>query len=209
MAASDATDKEKQEADKRRQDGSKPIEVARTPYRPKLDSTYQEPEYFPENDDGIDMLFRTSGKALFKRSQALPPRTDIIWYDSQHKKELDESIQWADCPEHMRPKIRSIIKAYWDVFASEGMKRPIRAFEAYIDTGTSKPVCCPLPRYGPHESKVMTQLAQGLEDNGLIEDDDGPWGAQVVLAAKPHQGHKHWADYVWRMCVSYRKLNAV
>ena len=43
----------------------------------------------------------------------------------------------------------------------------------------------------------------------MIEDDDGPWGAMVVLASKPNQGHKHWSEYIWRLCMSYRQLNAV
>ena len=39
---------------------------------------------------------------------------------------------------------------------------------------------------------------------------EGPWGSSIVLAAKPHQEHiKNIDDFVWRMCVSYRKLNAV
>lgn len=33
----------------------------------------------------------------------------------------------------------------------------------------------------------MNKLCKALEDNGLIEDDDGPHGAQIVLAAKPGQ----------------------
>ena len=89
------------------------------------------------------------------------------------------------------------------------MKRPIRGFMASIDTGNHKPISCTPPRYGPHEARVMTKLVEALEANGLIEDDDGPWGALIVLAGKPHQEHKHWTEYVWRLCVSYRKLNTV
>lgn len=56
----------------------------------------------------------------------------------------------------------------------------------------------------------MTKLVQGLEKNGWIEEVESPWGAQVVLAAKPNQEHKQWSDYyIWRLCVSYRTLNTV
>ena len=55
----------------------------------------------------------------------------------------------------------------------------------------------------------MEKLVHALEQNGLVEDDDGPWGALIVLAAKAHQSHKHWSEYIWRLCVSYRLLNAV
>ena len=43
-----------------------------------------------------------------------------------------------------------------------------------------------------------------------IEECGGPWGSLIVLAPKPHQEHiTSINDFVWRMCVSYRPLNAV
>ena len=72
-----------------------------------------------------------------------------------------------------------------------------------------KPVCCKVPRYGPHKSRIITKLVEGLKKNGVIEDEDGPWGSQVVLAAKPNQGQPHWANYIWHLCMSYRTQNTV
>ena len=40
-----------------------------------------------------------------------------------------------------------------------------------------------------------------LEAQGVIEDDFGPYGAMIVLAAKPNQGHVHWMEYIFRLCV--------
>ena len=49
-----------------------------------------------------------------------------------------------------------------------------------------------------------------LLHNSWIEECGGPWGSMIVLAPKPHQEHvTDINDFVWRMCVSYRKLNAV
>ena len=209
MAASDATAKDKEDAKRRMDDGTKPVEVDKRPYRPKLDSKYVEPEYFPEEDDGIDVLFKTCGRAALFEAKPLPPRDDLILYGPEHEKEYNESIQWADCPADAKTQIDGLIKEFWDVFASDGMKKSIRGFQFFVDTGAAKPICCQIPRYGPHEARVMTKLVEGLRENGLIEEDDGPWGAQIVLAAKPHQGHRHWSDYIWRLCVSYRKLNTI
>ncbi len=196
LANSDATEKERAEAAARRKDGTKPIVVERQPYRPKLILVYEEPEYFPE-DDGHEILFKESGRSLCQAATELPRRDDIIEFGPDKQEELNKSLQWADCPKAARPLVLALVKKYWDVFDSDGMKRSILGFQAFIDTGTHKPVCCPLPKYGPHESKVMTQLVNALEKNGLVEDDDGPWGALIVLAAKPHQGHKHWTEYIW------------
>jgi hypothetical protein len=89
------------------------------------------------------------------------------------------------------------------------MQRPIRGFEFNIDTGKVKPICVKPPRYGPHEQRVITLLVEQLQEKGIVEDDDGPWGSQIVLASKPSQGHVHWSQFVFRLCVSYRKLNEV
>eukprot|EP00977_Amphora_coffeiformis_P020518 scaffold8331_cov115-Amphora_coffeaeformis.AAC.1 len=36
------------------------------------------------------------------------------------------------------------------------------------------------------------------------------WLSQIVLAPKPHQEHvTNIDDFIWRLCVSYRKLNSV
>ena len=49
-----------------------------------------------------------------------------------------------------------------------------------------------------------------LLQNDWIEECKGPWGSLIVLAPKPHQEHiDDINDFVWRMCVSYRALNAV
>ena len=55
----------------------------------------------------------------------------------------------------------------------------------------------------------MTQVDQ-LLNNKWIRRCGGPWGSMVVLAQKPHQEYiKVIEDFVWRLCVSYRRLNAV
>ena len=101
--------------------------------------------------------------------------------------------------------MEKLIKQFWDVFAEEGVRNHIRGALFHVDTGEIKPVCCKSPRYGPHETRVIDDLVSKLEKNGLVEDDDGPWGAMIVLAAKPNQEHVHWSQYVWRLCVSYRQ----
>ena len=46
--------------------------------------------------------------------------------------------------------------------------------------------------------------------NDWIERCEGIWGCSFVLAVKSHQKHvKDIDDFVWIMCVSYRKLNAI
>ena len=47
---------------------------------------------------------------------------------------------------------------------------------------------------------------QYLLNNVWIEKCGRPWGGSIVLAAKPHQEHiQNIDDFIWIMCVSYRK----
>ena len=55
----------------------------------------------------------------------------------------------------------------------------------------------------------MKNLVGRLDENGVVEEDDGPWVALVILATKPHQENFPWHEYHWRMCVYYQKLNQV
>ncbi len=195
---------------RKRDDGSAPVVYEKPPYRPKVTNIYKEPDYLKDELWDHDILFKDYGRAVLRSKLDLPPRDNIVEYDPEiHQDEFERNINWADCPDEHREQLERIIKENWDAFAEVGMKTPVRGFKFNIDTGESPPICCKVPRYGPFESQAMTKLANELEANGVIEDDDGPWGSLVVLAGKPHQEHKHWSEYVWRLCVSYRPLNAI
>ena len=82
--------------------------------------------------------------------------------------------------------------------------------EFCIDTGNSPPVCCRQQSYDFYNSKIMIKLIADLEENKLIRDYEGPWGALLLLAATPHQ--QSCTDilaFICRFCVSYRPLNKV
>ena len=179
-------------------------------YRPQLPSTYVELDLAPDVLDGMELLYKDHGKSFRKKKTPLPPRDDVIIFDPKlHQETLEHNLKWGDCPQLYRPKILALIRKYWDVFTPEGLWQHIRDYECRIDTGDVAPICCKIPRYGPHEARIITELVNSLEKNGLVEDDDGPWGALVVLAAKANQENTAWYEYIWRLCVSYRRLNQI
>ena len=55
----------------------------------------------------------------------------------------------------------------------------------------------------------MRKLAEQLDENGVMEENYGPWRALVVLAAKLYQENVTWHEYQWRICVSYQKKNQI
>ena len=84
------TNEEIRKAKARISDGTKSVEVERHPYRPKLESTYMEPETEPDKGEGLELLYKQGGKMLYKTKTKLPPRDpdDIIKFDEAlHKEE--------------------------------------------------------------------------------------------------------------------------
>jgi hypothetical protein len=107
-------------------------------------------------------------------------------------------------------QISMVIQHRWDCFYKDGAWNSILGFEFAIDTSALAPVCCPKPQYGPHKSKIILEHIQLLIHNNWIEECGGAWSSLIVLAPKPHQEHiNEIDDFIWCMCVSYRKLNSV
>ena len=52
--------------------------------------------------------------------------------------------------------------------------------------------------------------AETLLQNECIEECGRPWGFIIVLAENTHQEHvTKIEDFIWSMCVSYRKINEI
>jgi hypothetical protein len=186
------------------------IRTGRKIYRTPLPSLYKEPEVAKDLLDGCNWLYREGGKALRKANAPLPPRDDVIQFTDDpvcFQKELDKGIDLTDYPKEHHAQIHALIKTYWDCFTADGLAKPIRGFTFVVDTGELAPIACKLPRYGPHEGKVIMDLVKAMEANGIVEECTGPWASIVVLAAKANQEKVPWYEYVWLLCVSYRQLN--
>jgi hypothetical protein len=83
LAASAATREEVEAAKQRKDDGSKPVVAEKRPYRPKPMSRYEEPEYLPDDDDTLEVLYRNGGIAISKTIKDIGERSreSIIKYD--------------------------------------------------------------------------------------------------------------------------------
>ena len=65
-------------------------------------------------------------------------------------------------------------------------------------------------QYRPFKSKIIVEQVQALLNNVWMEKCGVPRGSITVLASKPHQEHiLNIDDFIWRMCVYYRKLNSI
>jgi hypothetical protein len=189
------------------------IEVPPKIWRPKPIDRYIPMDYSNDIDDSV-FEFQQFGNAICHPPEPfVNVRTDVHLWDRE--RDLPEFAKnfviGTDVSPAIRASIVAIIEPHWDCFYGAGVKFPILYFEFAIDTGASPPpVCCKKPHYGPHESHMIMEQLEVLKANGWIRKCFGPWGSSVVLAAKPHQEHIHSIeDFIWRLCLSYRRLNQV
>ena len=182
-------------------------------WRPKFISKYKTPNYADDIDDGV---FDYAGfcHCVF--------RPDLSWEDAE-RNDLIKFINDSDTEKlekylricknvdnPTRNDITQIVQKYWDCFCKEFFRQKHLVYEFGIDTGDSKPVCCKKPAYVPYESKIIMDQFQQLLANGWAKRCKRQWGSLIVLAYKPHQEHvTNICDFIWRMCVSYRKLNGL
>jgi len=175
---------------------------------------YEPPVYATDISEGV-FDFKVYGNTVF-RPRSKPwlerPRDDqIMFNEEKHREELQSHIKIGKTvTAHTSDTITNLVIKYWDCFCEEGARRTIFDYEFAIDTGNAKPVCCRKQPYGPHEAVIIMKHIHDLLANDWIEECGGAWGSRIVLAAKPHQENiDDIKEFVWRMCVSYRKLNSV
>jgi hypothetical protein len=186
------------------------IRTGRKMYRAPLPSLYKDPKIQEDLPDGCDWPYRKGGKALQQHTSPLLPRDDVILFTDkpeQYQKELNKNLKLGDCPPDQHQPILEMVKEYWDCFTEDGLALPIWGIKFVVDTGDSAPKACKIPRYGPHEGKVIMDLVNAMEENGIVEQCSGPWASLLVLAPKANQETNPWYEYIWRLCVSYRRVN--
>ena len=195
------------------------IDIPPKIWRPKPVNRFIPPDNDPNDVDDDLYLFPTYGHGALLRHPAqtldFAVRRDdlILWDAAKHQEEFDRVITFpSTLDSDIRNSLTDIIHRYWDSFAACGVSRPVLDYEFCIDTGSAHPVACRPPRYGVHESTVITAQLATLLDAGWISTFPGltGWLSMIVLAPKPHQEHiQDIKDFIWRLCVSYRGLNSV
>ena len=83
--------------------------------------------------------------------------------------------------------------------------------ECEIDTGSTRPIACKNPKFGPQETSIIEKAISKLLDlKHIIQFFSGEWLSKLLLVAKPHQENVTCIDnFVWHFCVSYVALNLV
>ena len=142
------------------------ISVPRKVHRPKVVSSYKSEPKYPDVDEG-HFLHESYGKTVFRpRHWDSGKRSDIIEFDNTLHEDDFKDLDIGSTGDASSVRlVKQIVKNIWDVFAPEGIRKPILGYEFTIDTGESGGVFCKPPGYGPNESKVIAQQLQVLLNN--------------------------------------------
>lgn len=96
-------------------------------------------------------------------------------------------------------RINELLHEYRDAFRSGG--EPTDALEHSIDTGDHPPISVPPYRLPEFKKEFLRKEIDRLLEEGVIEECESPWSFPVVLVPKK--------DGDLRLCIDYRKLNAI
>lgn len=101
--------------------------------------------------------------------------------------------------EEQRRSLTSLLEDQGDLFKESGAPTPYA--EHRIDTSDHGPIAVPPYRLSPPQQLALKKELQTMIKDEIIEECDSPWAAPVVLVKKKDGGV--------RVCVDYRKLNAI
>ena len=144
------------------------IDVPPKIWRPKPVNRYIPIDYGTDIDDGM-FDYSHYGKTVFRPTikWSGSQRTDIILFDkSADSKELYDNLNIGkNVSATNKSAIVDLIIKYWDCFCMVGARRTILDYEFAIDTGSSPPICCRRPKYGPHEKPIIMDQINSLLAN--------------------------------------------
>jgi transposase InsO family protein len=126
---------------------------------------------------------------------------------TEHEVEKEESLSFKDfnlegLSVSEKEKVTAVILSFSDVFSKSKMDIGCTQMISHnIDTGDSVPIAVAPRRIPAVLEEKVDRLVQELLEKDIVQPSESPWSAPLVIVAKKN------GDV--RMCVDYRRLNAV
>jgi len=158
------------------------------------------------------MTFIEDGKSITLKGLHTPIRElNTISATKAHKFSKGNEV-WAfvlveqhhhiDITETVPEQIQHLLLQYKDIFQTPTVLPPHRTHDHAIPLYPgSVPVNSKPYHYSPHHKTEIEQQVQELLQSGFITHSKSPFASPVLLVKKK--------DGTWRLCVDYRKLNAL
>lgn len=123
-------------------------------------------------------------------------------FPSNRVTEISKEIKIGELSSEVKKKLCQVLEEYQDVFSSSKMDIGCTPLIHHsIDTGDSPPIAVAPRRIPIALEEKVDKMIEELLKNDIIQPSESPWNAPIVIVAKKN------GDI--RLCVDYRKLNAV
>jgi RNase H-like domain found in reverse transcriptase/Reverse transcriptase (RNA-dependent DNA polymerase)/Integrase zinc binding domain/Integrase core domain/Zinc knuckle len=117
---------------------------------------------------------------------------------------LNDTIHTAIESQQVKIKMSKLLHKFAHILDSKNIGKARyggTVIEHTIDTGDAKPIYQHAYRQSPAMEAIIQKEIDELLANDVIEPSSSPWASPIVMVKKK--------DNTWRMCIDYRKLNAV
>lgn len=173
-----------------------PLEfAAEVPWPEKLTEIDVRPYWYNEVEElRRQAELEVSGIDLFP-PLVRPLPIDYVTCSTSNLRE-EEGVRLDDA---QRRKFNHLLDEFRDVFAEKGPPTTLACH--YIKTQELRPIATPPYRLSPTKQAALGQEVKRLLADGILETSEGAWCAPAVMVPK--------SDGSWRLCIDYRKLNAV
>lgn len=112
---------------------------------------------------------------------------------------LQEAVAKSDADWRGRQLLEGVLRKFNPMFTEKPGRTDILLHR--IDTGDSRPIRCNPRPLSAHKQKQLDAALGEMIETGAVRESNSPWAFPIVLAPKK--------DGTARLCVDYRRLNAV
>ena len=124
---------------------------------------------------------------------------DVVLWDGTEADDKEQPVVGDLLQPSQQAELRQLLLEFTDVLSSRPGRTQIA--ECSIQTGTTAPIRLP-PYRLPHAYRdIVKEGLDEMEREGIIERSSSEWAFPIVLVKKK--------DGSLRMCVDYRRLNAI
>jgi hypothetical protein len=140
----------------------------------------------------------TSKPITIQQNMTLAVGCMLVSQDIQQ--EIDSIKFPASIPANIKKEFKDLIQANIEIFqAPTSVSDKLQPHT--IDLTDSKPIKTPMSRVSHHDHSLIETEVKKLLENGLISSSSSPYSSPIVLITKK--------DGFSRLCIDYRKLNAI
>ena len=169
--------------------GQTPIE-----YRTTYDDSDVEQTLFVLNVEDDDVILHGSPEGHLPLPMGVGPKevypSHFSTFESQHIS-----------PKNLR-QLLDLVSQFSDIVAKDSFDiGSCSLVKLSIDTGSSRPTFEKVRQVRQHHVKAVEQILADLQQSNIIRPCSSPYGTNIVIVPKP--------DDSIRICVDYRKLNAI